>query len=280
VTSDAADARDDAPQFLTAVSRVAAGRINIRGYDCGTLIAHASASEGAFLTLIGRRPTDAERRLFDAVLCSCLDHGLVNTLSVAARYVASGSATLPSALAAGILCFGPYTGSPHLTAELLDKLEQAHGKQPPDTALDRVIEEYRVTKIPVPGFGHPIHRTFDPRTEAVQEVARAVGLLGPSVTLLYRIRERLSAAVGRALVLNVDGLMAGLLRDIGFTPVQILATNILAAMPGIAAHAIEEMQSGKHLRFPPDHDRSYLLPEEARPWDAVEAADRDPPGRR
>jgi citrate synthase len=118
----------------------------------------------------------------------------------------------------------------------------------------------------IPGLGHPIHKVTDPRTEVVREVAESEGLIGPSVELLERIRERASLIVGRQLVMNVDGLMAALLRDMGFTPGQILATNIWSAMPGIAAHAIEEACNGRRLRFPADHESAYTLPEQTLEW--------------
>ena len=253
-------------EFTTAVSRAEPGRVNIRGYDVRDLIHHASASEAAYLTLRGRRPTPSELRLFDALLCSCVDHGLVNTLSVTGRYVMSGSASLPAAIAAGVLCFGPYTGTANLTAELLLELT-ADGLEPDDATIDARLAELRRGREPIPGLGHPLHRERDPRTEAVREVAEAEGYIGPNVTLLDRVRERGSALVGRELVLNVDGLMGALMLEMGFDPEEMLAANIITAIPGIAAHAIEEARTGRRLRFPADHEDAYVLPPETRAWD-------------
>jgi citrate synthase len=267
----------NSPEFVTGVSRVAAGVINIRGYDVRDLMRHATAYEGAFLTITGRRPSGAELRVFDAILCSCLDHGLVNTLSVSARYVVSGSASLPAAVAAGVLCFGPHTGSAHLTAELLIELTMAHGRKPDDATLEIALKRRRDSGQRIPGLGHPIHREVDPRAHTVREIASAEGLIGPSVDLLDRIRERASAIVGRELVLNVDGLMAALLLDMGFSPEEMLATNIWAALPGIAAHAIEEMKCGRRLRYPADHASGYTLPVQTRRWEAQISGDSGRP---
>jgi citryl-CoA lyase len=266
------DKDKDEPEFVTSISRVAPGEINIRGYDVRDVMHQSSFSEGAFLTIIGRRPTSAELRVFDAILCSCLDHGLVNTLTVSARYVMSGSASVPAAIAAGVLCFGPYTGTAHLTAELLIELTQTHGPDPSDAAIDAALRLRRDVRQPIPGLGHPIHKEFDPRGETVREIAEAEGMIGPSVGLLDRIRVRASELVGTSLVLNVDGLMAALFLDMGFTPEQMLATNILSAIPGMAAHAIEEAQIGRRLRYPVDHESAYTLPAETRDWEAQVAA--------
>lgn len=262
----------ETPEFSTAISRVSPGKINVRGYDASDLIRHANASEAAFLTIRGRRPSAAELRVFDAMLVANADHGLVNTLSVAGRYVMSGAASLPAAIAAGVLSFGPYTGTAGLIAELLLELNAAAGPCPPDAVIDAALRRRRERREPIPGLGHPIHRDVDPRTTVVREIAEANGITGPSVVLLDRVRERASLLVGRELVLNVDGLMGALMMEMGFSPDEMLATNILAAIPGIAAHAIEEAQNGRRLRYPRDHESCYTLPESTRAWHDVAPA--------
>ena len=256
------------PEFSTAISRVSPGKINVRGYDASDLIRHANASEAAFLTIRGRRPSTAELRVFDAMLVANADHGLVNTLSVAGRYVMSGAASLPAAIAAGVLSFGPYTGTAGLIADLLIELTDEGGPSPPDSGIDAALRRRRERNEPIPGLGHPIHRDIDPRTTVVREIAEANGIIGPSVVLLDRVRARASLLVGRELVLNVDGLMGALMMEMGFSPAEMLATNILAAIPGIAAHAIEEAQNGRRLRYPRDHESCYTLPDTIRPWHA------------
>jgi citrate synthase len=264
------------PEFSTEISRVEPGRILIRGYDVGDLIRNASGSEAAFLALTGRRPSGRELRLFDALLCTCVDHGLVNTLAVAGRYVMSGSASLPAAMAAGALCFGPYTGTANLTADLLRELVEAGGEVPGDETIDAALRSRREAKVPIPGLGHPVHRELDPRTVAAREVAEREGFIGPNVVLLDRVHARAAAIVGRELVLNVDGLMGALLLEMEFGSEEILAVNIILAMPGIAAHAIEEARRGRRLRYPLDHEASYRLPAEPRHWDEAEADSQTP----
>ncbi len=276
MTAPAEQSPGSGPEFSTAISRVEPGRILVRGYDVGDLIRNASGSEAAFLALTGRRPNANELRLFDALLCTCVDHGLVNTLAVAGRYVMSGSASLPAAMAAGALCFGPYTGTANLTAELLTELVEADGEVPDDATIDAALRRRREAGAPIPGLGHPVHREVDPRTVAAREVAEREGFVGPNVVLLDRVQARAAAIVGRDLVLNVDGLMGALLLEMEFGSEEILAVNIILAMPGIAAHAIEEARHGRRLRYPLDHEASYQLAAEARPWDEVEESPQTP----
>ncbi|MGE0862199.1 MAG: citrate/2-methylcitrate synthase [Gammaproteobacteria bacterium] len=272
----------DAPEFDCSISRVAPGAINVRGYDLCEMMRQASASEASFLVLTGRRPTRGELRVFDAMLVANADHGLVSTLVIAARYVMTGAASLPAAMAAGVLSFGPYTGTAGLIADLLielglsiDPREAANAVPPDDAAIDAAIAARRARREPVPGLGHPIHRERDPRTDTLRAIALECGVGGAAVELLDRVRARASRAVGRELVINVDGFMGALMLDMGFTPAQMLATNILSAIPAIAAHAIEEADGGRRLRYPRDHAASYTLPEATRAW-----ADEPPAGER
>lgn len=258
-----------AAQFTTDISRVEPGEVRVRGYDIRDIIAHATFTEAAFLVLQGRRPTPAELRVTDAILCCCVEHGLVNTLSVAGRYVVSGSASLPTAIAAGALSFGPHTGTAHLTGAMLREIEAdiAAGADR-DAAVERAVLARRERGESVPGLGHPVHRDTDPRTVAVLAVAREEGMADDLVALLEEVRATTSRVVGRELVLNVDGLMGALMLHMGFSVDAMLAINILTAVPGIAAHAIEEMESGRPLRYPPDHADSYTMSRDARPWES------------
>lgn len=256
-----------ASEFVTAVSRVSPGQINIRGYDIRDVVTQSTFTEAIFLVLRGERPTARELKIMDALLTCCVDHGLVNTLSVAGRYVASGSASVSAAIAAGVLCFGPHTGTANLTGAMLVEIEDAARHSDASAAIEQAVVVRRLRGESVPGLGHPVHRKRDPRTEAVLDVAREQGMIGPPVELLEQVRSVASRVVGRGLVINVDGLMGALLLQMDFTPDQMLAINILTAIPGIAAHAIEEKESGRRLRYPADHASAYTLPEQTRPWD-------------
>jgi citrate synthase len=244
-------------EFSTRISRVLPGRIDLRGYPAEEVIRHASAGETLFLILVGRRPDRSERRVFDAILACCADHGFVNSASVAGRYVMSGSGSLPAAMAAGILAFGESTGTAHLTADMLRQIGSGHPADVTDERIRSHVTDLRARRTPIPGLGHPLHRTVDPREAALRAVVAEAGFVSPHVELLDRIRLVTNEVTGRTLVLNVDGLFGALLLDMGFPPDAIFAVNIIGAMPGIAAHAIEERESGRKLRIPPERDVSY-----------------------
>jgi len=258
--------------FATAISAVEPGRVTLRGYPVEAVIAHASAGETLFLTLTARRPTGPELRVFDAILAACADHGFANTAAVAGRYVMSGSAHLPAALAAGLLSFGQNTGTAHLTAEMLLAIGGNDRQAASDAAIEAHIRELRAKRLAVPGLGHPIHRTIDPRERALRGVFEASTLVSPSVDLLDRVHRIAKQVIGRQLVLNVDGLFGALLLDMGFSTDAIFAVNIIGAMPGIAAHAIEERAQGRRLRIPPDEAISYADVPQGKSWSGEEKA--------
>lgn len=243
--------------FKTKISHVAAGRVDVRNYALTDLIRNARAGETMFLLLAGRRPDVREAKVFDAILACCAEHGFVNTAAVAGRYVMSGSGQLPAALAAGILAFGQHTGTAHLTAAMLAELARGDLQAVTGAALDDYVSAMRARREAIPGFGHPLHKETDPRETALRDVAVAAGLNSPSTDLLDRLGLAIERRIGRKLVLNVDGLIGSLLMDMGFDPDAIFAVNILGAMPGIAAHAIEERAQDVRLRVPPEADTHY-----------------------
>src|SRR4029453_4206256 len=92
----------------------------IRGYDITQLMRQAGFVETVFLLHRGRLPTDAERRLLDALLVASGGPGAGAPSCAAARLAASGNrASLSAAVAAGILAIGDEHGG---AAEVLMNL--------------------------------------------------------------------------------------------------------------------------------------------------------------
>ena len=74
------------------------------------------------------------------------------------------------------------------------------------------------------------------------------------------------AVTDKSLSMSVDGAIGALLLDMGVRGEEVMAINILATMPGMAAHVIEEIRDGVPLRIVADHDIQYTLAKETRPW--------------
>ena len=53
-------------------------------------------------------------------------------------------------------------------------------------------------------------------------------------------------------------MLGAIMSEMGFRPMQMAAVALLAVLPGIMAHVIEEIEEGKPLRIVRDEDNDYL----------------------
>jgi citrate synthase len=238
--------------FKTAVSEVGDGWVSIRGYRHDEIIGRVPAASATFLTLVGRLPTNAEARLVDAMLTSLLDHGFVAATVAAARYAASGNPQLVPAVAAGLLAAGQNTLSPEHAYELIAEareLRAANGWDDQRTAA-AIVERARAQGRRLPGFGHPVHRGTDFRATVLFELADDLGLSGDASSLYRAIHAEFVRASGKEEIpINIDGCLACLGMDIGLSASQTVAIALLAVLPGLMAHVIEEIEDGVPLRY-------------------------------
>jgi citrate synthase len=239
-------------QFTTAVSDVEHGRVIIRGYSHEEIIGRVSYARATYLTLVGRLPSDAEARLVDAMLTSLLDHGFVAATVSAARYIASGNPQFVPAVAGGLLAAGQNTLSPEHSVGLIEearRLRETNGWDDRRTA-EAVVEQVRAEGRRFPGFGHPIHRDGDFRATVLFELAEELGLAGDATALYREIHAEFVRQTGKTdIPINIDGCLACLGLDLGLSAQQTVAIALLAVLPGLMAHVMEEIESGAPLRF-------------------------------
>jgi citrate synthase len=106
-----------------------------------------------------------------------------------------------------------------------------------------LVRDIRGADGKVPGFGHPVHRPADPRTERILELADARNVSGPNVDMARRIRDAVAKVWGKPLVMNVSMPIAAVLLDLEFPAAMIKAIPLLARSGGILAHLAEEQQN-------------------------------------
>jgi citrate synthase len=238
--------------FKTAISDVEDGRVSIRGYSHEEIIGRLPYASATFLTIVGRLPSQTEARLIDAMLTSLLDHGFVAATVSAARYAASGNPQFVPAVAAGLLAAGQNTLSPEHSYALIAQargLREKHGWDDRRTA-EEIVARSRRERWRLPGFGHPIHRDGDFRAAVLFELAAELGLSGDATALYRAIHEEFVRQTGRTLIpINIDGCLACLGMDLGLSAKQTVAIALLAVLPGLMAHVIEEIDDGIPLRF-------------------------------
>ena len=250
-----------AHEWATQISRVMEGKVIIRGYSHEGLIGDYSYAEGVFLTLRGELPTKQEGAMMDAMLNSLLDHGFVAASVLAARYTASGNPQLVPGTAAGLLTAGSNTISPQHSAEFLDNAVKMmrDEKISMEEAAKRVVANVRAAKKRIPGLGHPTHKGDDFRARKLRQIAADNGFLGDKIKMFEAIHAEFLRSTGKSgICINVDGMLGAIMSEMKFRPMQMAAVALIAVVPGIMAHVIEEIEEGKPLRIVRDEENDYL----------------------
>jgi succinyl-CoA synthetase alpha subunit len=248
---------EDNLHWTSAITKIAPNEIRLRGYSIDELMGKTTFSQAIYLALTGRLPTESVGRLLDAIFVSSIDHGASPPSALAARTAASTGAPFNAAIAAGLLSINKHHGGAvedcMRVIQSALKISRVENLAVPEAA-DRLVTSYREQKKRLPGFGHRIH-THDPRTTRLSELATAARVAGEAVMMV----EALADAIGRhmrPLPINVDGMIAAILLDMGIPPELGNTFFMMARVPGLVAQVHEEMTRERPMRriHPTDHD--------------------------
>jgi citrate synthase len=239
----------------TAISWAEANRILVRGYRIEDLIGTISFGAAAYLILTGELQNETEHRLFDAVLVSVIDHGPTPPSVAATTTVATTGAPLSSGVAAGILAIARYHGGAIEDCMTLLEACVGSGAGPADAARQWVAQS-RAEKNRLPGFGHRQHGS-DPRVAGLFALARQLGVEGRYLAQAEELGRALSAALGRPISLNADGAIAAVLSEMRFPSDAANGLFMIARLPGLVAHFLEEQRRNPPMRSIDINDYEY-----------------------
>ena len=245
-----------APAYVTtAVSDITADEIYIRGYPLKSIMGRLPFAAATALLIRNKMPTPGEAKMIDTILCSILDYGLQKAGTVAARYVVSVNPQMVPGLAAAVLAAGDYALSPENTGRfILESLAalDSSGEEPSDFAKKLAEDCYR-QKVRIPGFGHPVFRSIDPRAQKLKDAAIEHGIWGRTGRFYEAIHQAFKSTANKPdLVINDVGMIACILAEMGYTPQEMAGIAILSTIPGVIAHISEELASNKRVRILPD----------------------------
>ena len=214
-------------------------QIFVRGHDLTELLGNVSLGDVAYLELTGRLPNVKESAMFNALVVTLVEHGLTPS-TIAARLTYYGAPeALQAAVAAGLLGMGDrFGGSIEQAARLLQEAPHDHD---PHTTARRVVADYASQKQPIPGIGHPTHKTADPRTTRLFELAAENGFSRHHVELMRLIGKEASKAAGRDLPVNATGAIAAIASEMGLSWRITRGLAVMARAIGLVAHLQEEM---------------------------------------
>lgn len=213
-------------------------------------------------TLTGKKPDDLMERAFDVALTLHADHEL-NASTFAARVTA---ATLSDIYSAATSAIGALKGPLHGGANE-DVIRMLLEVDNANRAVQQVRDRLGM-KMKIPGFGHRVYRTVDPRAKQLklmsEELGRRTGHLH-----LYEISRQIEEAVKvvKGLNANVDFYSASTYYSLGI-PIDLF-TPIFAVsrMSGWTAHILEQYRNNRLIRPRAD----YKGPPVGRPWVPIEA---------
>ena len=196
--------------------------------------------------LKGERPGATAVRALDLALTLHADHEL-NASTFAGRVAA---ATLTDIYSAAVAAIGTLKGPLHGGANadvmrmLLDLGQTASGDR-----VDEVIRSKLARKEKIPGFGHRVYRTEDPRATHLRQMSRDLGKRAGN-TAWFDMSERIEALVKseKKLYANVDFYSASTYYTLGI-PID-LYTPIFAVsrMSGWTAHILEQYANNRLIR--------------------------------
>ena len=246
------------------VSNEEEDRIIVRGHDLNDLIDEISFSGMMFLMLQGHKPTPTQARVLDALLVASMEHGIAPP-SMVARCFASYGTSIQAAISSGINAFGVRMGGlgEQMAKFMVDTLADiAEGPVPGDEQLQsratRLVAEIIARGERVPGFGIPLHRE-DPRATKVLGVAKQHGTFGLYGRFAEAMEVELAKARGgRAVPMNLDGVGAAVILDLGF---HWRSTRMFLLTPrsvSFGTHFLEEQEQDSTWRHIPADQIEYL----------------------
>jgi len=256
--------------WRTAIVDAGPDHIRVKGFDVLELMQRSSFTDLIFLLHHSRLPSAGERRLVDAILIGVADHGAGAPSCAAARLAASGNrASLSAAVAAGLLTIGDeHGGAGSGCMELIEAgLERAAtGGLTFAAAANALVEEARSSGSRLPGFGHRVHSTIDPRVAVLFGLAEQAGLSKDGVRFARALEDAIRDRI-KPIPLNIDGALAAVLVDLGFPPPVGRLLFIIGRVAGLCAEVLEEHTREKPMRIkiPVTYDGATAQPVGADP---------------
>lgn len=194
-------------------------------------------------TLTGRRPDDVMERAFDVALILHADHEF-NASTFAARVTAATLSDIYSAVTSAIGALkGPLHGGAN-EAVIHMLLEAGNASRALQMVRDRLG-----MKIKIPGFGHRVYRTEDPRATHLRAMSEELGKRTGQVEL-YETSKLIEQLVKdmKNLNPNVDFYSASTYYSLGIPVDLFTPVFAVSRMSGWTAHILEQYRNNRLIR--------------------------------
>jgi len=222
-------------------------RIVVRGKSFpDEILGKMNLGDFSWLQLTGTVPTPQQSNVFNAIIVALVEHGVTPSVIVARMTYACAPESLQAAVAAGLCGLGSnVVGSMEGAARYLS--EALPKDAPADADLDvlsqQIVARFRQAKSPIPGIGHAIHKSGDPRTPRLFAIAEENGYAGRYVQLLQRVHAEAQRASGKSMPINATGAIGAISCELGFSWKITRGFGVMARAIGLVGHILEETEN-------------------------------------
>lgn len=207
----------------------------------------APAAEGSlagnFLYMLnGTRPSATAERAMDIALILHADHEF-NASTFAARVTAATLSDIHSAVTSAIGALkGPLHGGAN---QAVIKILLDIGKGDPIAKIQELI----ANKVKIPGFGHRVYHTMDPRAVHLRELSKELCQASGN-GFLYEHSKQIEEFIKREKNLNpnVDFYSASAYYAMGISPDLYTPIFAISRMAGWTAHVLEQYSDNRLIR--------------------------------
>jgi len=211
--------------------------------------------------LTGNRPDALSTRAFDIALVLHADHEL-NASTFAGRVSAATLTDMYSAIVGAIGALkGPLHGGAN--ADVMRLLIEI-GQDAPAERIEEAVRAKLARKVKIPGFGHRVYHTEDPRATHLRRMSKELGEKAGN-TRWFEMSRRIEQLVSgeKKLYANVDFYSASTYYTLGididlFTPIFAVSR-----ISGWTAHCLEQYANNRLIRprtdyIGPQHPQTLL----------------------
>jgi citrate synthase len=216
--------------------------------------------------LTGERPSSLATHAFDVALILHADHEL-NASTFAARVAAATLTDIHSAMVAAIGTLkGPLHGGAN--ADVMRLLLEIGADAQVEKA-EEVVRAKLAKKEKIPGFGHRVYHTEDPRATHLRQMSRELGQRAGQ-PIWFEMSQRIEALVKseKKLNANVDFYSASTYHALGIAIDLFTPIFAVSRISGWTAHVLEQYANNRLIRpraeyIGPEYPQRYV-PVDAR----------------
>ncbi|MCJ7429409.1 MAG: citrate synthase [Candidatus Nanohaloarchaeota archaeon QJJ-5] len=246
------------PTIVATLDRVRNGKTPIEPRDD---LSHAA---NFYYMLHDEEPTETEAEAVDTALILYAEHGM-NASTLAAITTASTQANIYSAITSGIGALqGPLHGG--ATETVVETLDTIGSADQVDAFVEHEVEHHEL----IPGFGHRVYNTTDPRCKEFERVFRDLAEdpeHNERLDLIEALRDEVVGELGdKGIYPNADLYSGTVYRSLGIEPDLYTCMFTMARVAGWTAHVFEQWDDNRILRprvqYTGETGKAYVPPSE------------------